>query len=80
MRMLTSRQADTANPFPVVRHGPGPILVIVVTGIGSGIDSFYEYLFKAFMLFRDPDAWLMFNEVPVQRPPVPYDHCLDDSW
>mmetsp|Transcript_81341 Transcript_81341/g.143431 ORF Transcript_81341/g.143431 Transcript_81341/m.143431 type:complete len:532 (-) Transcript_81341:611-2206(-) len=31
-------------------------------GIGSGIDSFYEYLFKAHMLYRDSDLWHMFNE------------------
>jgi len=31
-------------------------------GIGSGIDSYYEYQLKAFILFGDLDAWAMFND------------------
>eukprot|EP00667_Euglena_gracilis_P007554 EG_transcript_7630 len=31
-------------------------------GIGSGIDSFYEYQLKAYVLFGDIDAWYLFNE------------------
>ena len=32
-------------------------------GIGAGIDSFYEYLFKAYVLFGDDTFLNMFNEV-----------------
>lgn len=28
-----------------------------VGGIGPGSDSFYEYLFKAYVLFNDPELW-----------------------
>eukprot|EP01012_Entosiphon_sulcatum_P014424 TRINITY_DN19456_c0_g1_i1.p1 TRINITY_DN19456_c0_g1~~TRINITY_DN19456_c0_g1_i1.p1 ORF type:complete len:525 (+),score=88.78 TRINITY_DN19456_c0_g1_i1:31-1605(+) len=31
-------------------------------GIGSGIDSFYEYMFKAYILYREPEYLHMFNE------------------
>ncbi|CAI7748696.1 unnamed protein product [Closterium sp. NIES-53] len=31
------------------------------TGIGAGVDSFYEYLLKAYVLFGDPDYWHMFQ-------------------
>eukprot|EP00298_Acanthocystis_sp_HF-20_P015765 c21257_g1_i1.p1 GENE.c21257_g1_i1~~c21257_g1_i1.p1 ORF type:complete len:1091 (+),score=416.38 c21257_g1_i1:263-3274(+) len=33
-----------------------------VSGIGSGIDSFYEYLFKSFILFGDTKYMNMFRE------------------
>lgn len=31
-------------------------------GIGAGIDSYYEYLFKAWMLFRDEELLQIFND------------------
>ncbi|KAI4326680.1 hypothetical protein MLD38_031968 [Melastoma candidum] len=31
------------------------------TGIGAGVDSFYEYLFKAYILFGKEDYWKMFH-------------------
>lgn len=31
------------------------------SGIGAGVDSFYEYLFKAFVLFGKEDYWRMFH-------------------
>jgi len=33
------------------------------SGIGSGIDSFYEYLYKAYIMFGDNIYWDMFKEV-----------------
>lgn len=32
-------------------------------GIGAGIDSFYEYLFKAFVLFGNAEFLRMFEQV-----------------
>lgn len=32
-------------------------------GIGSGLDSFYEYLLKAHILFLDEDYLTMFREI-----------------
>jgi len=32
------------------------------SGIGAGIDSLFEYMFKAYILFGDPDYLQMFNE------------------
>lgn len=31
------------------------------SGIGAGVDSFYEYLFKAYILFGKEDYWRMFH-------------------
>ncbi|XP_010532268.1 PREDICTED: alpha-mannosidase I MNS5 isoform X2 [Tarenaya hassleriana] len=31
------------------------------SGIGAGVDSFYEYLFKAYLLFGKEDYWRMFH-------------------
>ena len=28
-----------------------------IGGIGPGADSFYEYLFKSYVLFDDPELW-----------------------
>ncbi|GJP49467.1 hypothetical protein CLOM_g8666 [Closterium sp. NIES-68] len=32
------------------------------TGIGAGVDSFYEYLLKAYVLFGQPEYWHMFQQ------------------
>ncbi len=48
---------DLLRRMRAVRVGLPP------SGIGSGIDSFYEYQFKAFMLFGETDFWFLFNEV-----------------
>jgi len=34
----------------------------ISSGIGAGIDSFYEYILKAYILFGDPDYLKMFND------------------
>lgn len=33
-----------------------------LSGIGAGLDSFYEYLLKAYILFGHPEDFIMFNE------------------
>ncbi|XP_042881099.1 ER degradation-enhancing alpha-mannosidase-like protein 1 isoform X1 [Penaeus japonicus] len=33
-----------------------------LSGVGAGLDSFYEYLLKAFILFGEEDDYSMFNE------------------
>ncbi|KAG4081287.1 glycoside hydrolase [Neocallimastix lanati (nom. inval.)] len=33
-----------------------------ISGIGAGIDSLFEYMFKAYILFGDPDYLKMFND------------------
>ena len=33
------------------------------SGIGAGIDSFYEYLLKSYILFGDNSIFDMFNKV-----------------
>lgn len=33
-----------------------------MSGIGAGLDSFYEYLLKTYILFGDVEDYLMFNE------------------
>ncbi|XP_013412853.1 ER degradation-enhancing alpha-mannosidase-like protein 1 [Lingula anatina] len=33
-----------------------------MSGVGAGLDSFFEYLLKAFILFGDENAQMMFNE------------------
>ncbi|XP_065909558.1 ER degradation-enhancing alpha-mannosidase-like protein 1 isoform X2 [Dysidea avara] len=33
-----------------------------LAGIGAGMDSFYEYLLKSYVMFGDPDDLYMFNE------------------
>jgi len=32
-------------------------------GIGAGVDSFYEYLFKSYLLFGEPEYYLIFREM-----------------
>jgi hypothetical protein len=32
-------------------------------GIGAGIDSYYEYLLKAYLMFGDEEYYHMFNVV-----------------
>ncbi len=34
----------------------------LLSGLGAGLDSFYEYLLKAHILFGDDDDLQMFNE------------------
>lgn len=36
--------------------------VDVMSGLGAGLDSFFEYLLKSFILFGDKDSLKMFNE------------------
>jgi hypothetical protein len=38
----------------------------VCLGIGAGVDSFYEYLFKSFLLFGDREYYIVFREVVPQ--------------
>ncbi|XP_045132325.1 ER degradation-enhancing alpha-mannosidase-like protein 1 isoform X3 [Portunus trituberculatus] len=33
-----------------------------LSGVGAGLDSFYEYLLKAYVLFGHPEDYYMFNE------------------
>ena len=33
-----------------------------LSGVGAGLDSFYEYLLKAYILFGHPEDYYMFNE------------------
>lgn len=37
------------------------------SGIGAGIDSFYEYLYKAYVMFGNAKYLFMFNQVTSQR-------------
>ncbi|KAJ6759751.1 ALPHA-MANNOSIDASE I MNS5 [Salix purpurea] len=51
------------------------------SGIGAGVDSFYEYLFKAHILFGKEDLWRMFHSayLAVQKyfRHGPWDHEAD---
>lgn len=33
------------------------------SGLGAGLDSYYEYLIKAFILFGDTEDYAMFDEM-----------------
>ncbi|CAG0894992.1 unnamed protein product [Cyprideis torosa] len=33
-----------------------------VSGVGAGVDSFYEYMLKSYILFGEEEDWKMFNE------------------
>jgi hypothetical protein len=38
-------------------------IVVFVLGVGAGVDSFYEYLLKSYLLFGDSEYYFIFREV-----------------
>ncbi|KAG0712570.1 ER degradation-enhancing alpha-mannosidase-like protein 1 [Chionoecetes opilio] len=55
------RNADTGLLGNVVDVDTGK-WVGELSGVGAGLDSFYEYLLKAYILFGHPEDYYMFNE------------------
>lgn len=50
---------------------------VTSAGVGSGSDSFYEYLLKYYIMSGDPKYWDMWNEVQTYihtgiSPPLPW--------
>ena len=62
IRMSVSKEGSSLHPFSGSRHLKR-LISFTDSGIGAGIDSYYEYCLKAYILLGDTSYLEKFNKV-----------------